>query len=481
MQDSKLFKWIRLLPTQEQNDFLRFVEHAGGKNRQELHGLLSHFLEDVVRGKGSDRESFYKKWRPDSDYDVNYLRKRMTRLQELFDSFLAAQELALHPADQVVFLAKALERRDWGQFIETERRDALKVLQAEPIDDQFFWQQLQLENAYLKLKLASERNVEGPSLQVPMNMVEELYLVQALRFACAARNQDRIIGTAHDYGFLPHVLPHITERITHMNPLVRVYYRVHQMHEEHGSSQHYDAFMADLATYTGMFAPTILRELYQYAINHCVSRLNAREMEFAPRLSELYNDLLNKGILLRNGYIAGDELKNMIGLSARIGQLEVAEELLERYKPLLSPDADPAVANYCKLVIHYYKGEFAQVRRECENVLKDTKDTFYESDARIYYLRACYEMKDFDFVDSQYDAFRMFLRRVRQIGKTRIQRYQGFLLYFNRLYRIMQDHSTLNAAKKKLLETLSQDLDEAKNVADAPWLKDKITQALRGL
>jgi hypothetical protein len=70
MQDSKFFKWIRLLPTQEQNDFLRFVEHAGGKNRQELSGLLSLFLDEIVRGKGLEREVFYKKWRPDAAFDA---------------------------------------------------------------------------------------------------------------------------------------------------------------------------------------------------------------------------------------------------------------------------------------------------------------------------------------------------------------------------------------------------------------------------
>ena len=481
MQDSKFFKWIRLLPTQEQNDFLRFVEHAGGKNRQELSGLLSLFLEEIVRGKGLEREVFYKKWRPGAVFDANYLRKRMTRLQELLDTFLASQELALSQANEIVFLVKALERRGWSQLIENERRDAFKTLQSDPIDEQYFWQQLQLENAYLNLKLSAVRDVEGPSLQVPMNLAEELYLVQALRYACAARNLDRVVGRSHDYGLLPHLLPYIAQRIDTFNPLIRILYRVYVMFEANSSSAHFDTFLAELGQYAGTFTVSIQRELYQYAINHCISRLNIGEQEYAPRLGKLYQDTLENGVLLRNQCIGGDELKNMVALSARLGQIEVAENLLARYAPLLAPDADPAVESYCMVVILYHKREFGAVRRASETVLLHTRDPFYEIDVRIYRWRSSYELKEYGDAESDYDAFRMFLRRVKSLGEERITRYKGYMQFFRRLWRIMAD-PTDPAAQKKALEALGTELDAATDgVADVAWLKEKIAQALRGL
>lgn len=481
MQDSKFFKWIRLLPTQEQNDFLRFVEHAGGKNRQELSGLLSLFLDEIVRGKGLEREVFYKKWRPDATFDANYLRKRMTRLQELLDTFLASQELALSQANEIVFLVKALERRGWSQLIENERRDAFKTLQSDPIDEQYFWQQLQLENAYLNLKLSAVRDVEGPSIQVPMNLAEELYLVQALRYACAARNMDRIVGKSHDYGLLPHLLPYIAQRIDTFNPLIRILYRVYLMLEEPGNRAHHDALLEALSQHAGTFTPSIQRELYQYAINHCISRHNAGEQEYGPRLIQLYQDTLETGVLLRNHCIGGDELKNMVALSARLGQIEVAEILLARYTPLLATDADPAVESYCRVVIHYYKGEFNAVRKVSEEVLMHTRDSFYEIDVRIYRWRSRYELTEYADTESDYDAFRMFIGRVKSLGAERITRYKSYMKFFRRLCRIMGDKE-VGSAKRQALEVLASDLEAAADItADAVWLKDKIAQALRGL
>lgn len=481
MQDSKFFKWVHLLPTQEQNEFLRYVEHAGGKNRQELSGLLALFYEEIVRGKALTREAFYAKWRPGLPFDANYLRKRMTRLQELLDSFLATEELCLDPAQRSVFLIKALERRGWTQFIESEYRDALKLLRPDAIDDQHVWQQLQLENAYLNLKLSAIRDLEGPSLQVPLNLAEELYLVQALRYACAARNLDRVVGRSHHYGLLPHLLPYLRERRATLNPLARILFRVYEMLEEPSNSAHHDALLEELSRHAGTFTPSIQRELYQYAINHCISRHNAGEQEYGPRLVQLYQDTLETGVLLRNHCIGGDELKNMVALSARLGQIEVAEILLARYTPLLAPDADPAVESYCRVVIHYYKGEFNAVRKVSEEVLMHTRDSFYEIDVRIYRWRSRYELKEYADTESDYDAFRMFIGRVKSLGAERITRYKGYMKFFRRLCRIMGDKE-VGAAKRQALELLAADLEAAADItADAVWLKDKIAQALRGL
>jgi hypothetical protein len=354
-------------------------------------------------------------------------------------------------------------------------------MKLDAIDDQYFWQQLQLENAYLNLKLSAVRDIEGPSLQIPLNLAEELYLVQALRYACAARNLDRILGKSHDYGLLPHLLPYIAQRLTTFNPLVRIFFRVYQMLEAHTDSAHHHALLDELSEHAGAFTPSIQRELYQYAINHCISRLNAGEQEYAPPLVKLYEDTLETGVLLRNDCIGGDELKNMIALSARLGQIEVAEVLLARYTPLLAPDADPAVASYCNVVIHYHKGEFSAVRRVSEDVLLHTRDSFYEIDARIYRWRSSYELKEFEDADSDYDAFRMFIGRVKSLGVKRITRYKGYMKFFRRLCKIMTD-KVEGPAKRVALEALGTDIDAAADsTADVTWLKDKIGQALRGL
>jgi hypothetical protein len=483
MQDSKLYKWIHLLSTQEQNDFVRFVEHAGGKSRQELHGLILLFIQEVVRGKENDRELFFQKWRPGTTTDINYLRKRMTKLQELLDSFLAAQELAQNHSNEVVFLAKALERRGWNQFIEREHRDALAVLASHPVDDQHFWQKLQLESAYLNLTLEQARSTNGPTLQTPLDLVEQHYLSQALRFACAAQNQDRIVGSAHDYGLLPLLLPHIASRIDRLHPLVRIYYRVYSMQESPTDRSHYEALLDELQRHAEGFAQPIARELYKYAINHCVRRFNAGELDFSTQLGSLYTYTLAKGLLLRNGQIAAEELKNIIGLTARIGQLALAEQLLAEYSPKLSPNADPAAIAYCNVVILYYKGEYSAARYKCEEVMRDTRDPFLEIDARVYHWRASYELLDFDFGAYQHQSFRMFLRRMNTLGHLRIQGYKQFVQFFSRLYLIVEDLSPTadKAEKKKKLEKLLADIEASDNVMDATWLKAKIAQALSGL
>ena len=90
-------------------------------------------------------------------------------------------------------------------------------------------------------------------------------------------------------------------------------------------------------------------------------------------------------------------------------------------------------------------------------------------------------LKDFADAESDYDAFRMFLGRVKSLGMKRITRYKGYMKIFRRLCRIMGD-KVEESAQRQALEALDADLEAAiDSTADAVWLKDKIAQALRGL
>jgi hypothetical protein len=479
MRDSKLYEWMQKLQWAEQSEFLRYVELMGGKNRDALHQLLDLFLAKVMRGKGMSREEFFNLWRPGTAYDANLLRKRMTALKKLLGEYLSTTELLRQPLASTQFMLKALQQRGWTDLILPECKSAKEQLGQFPIDENHFHNTLQIEDCYVNRILETPRKWRTPVLQSALDDTDLHFILQKLRYACAAYNLDRISGTQHAEGMLPQVLHYIAQTPRVFPPIVRLYYRAYIMLTEPQEPSHFIGFQAELADHAATLSKSIAQELYKFAINHCIGRLNSGEPHFAAALHQLYQDLLGNHVLLTKGTIEAAELKNMMALVLQTGNVPLAEILLEEYGTKLAQDAEPTAVQYHEALIAYYKKEFSKARKLCDLVIRDAQDPFYILDARVCLWRSSFELGDWEYSLAQYDAFRMFLSRAQHLSPQRIASYQQFATHFFSFLRILSKYPPNKHNRKDIeLRRLLAKLEAAPDINYLVWLRNKIKEAL---
>jgi hypothetical protein len=480
MRESKLYQWLIKLSTGEQNDFLRFTDFMGGKNRKELYQLLVLFLNMVVRGKSDvSREVFFSAWKKSEPYDANLLRKRMTALKQLLDEYLATREVLRKDTTRSIFLMRSLHHRGWGEYVQGAYKAAMAQLEEGEMDTQYFGSALEIEDNYLNTVMEVPRKKASPALQAALDYADLDFMVQKLRYACAAFNQDRIMGTNHNLGLLPKLLPHIAENESDFPPLVSMYYRIYRMLTEPEDARHFQMFKETLGTHALKLAKPLARELYKHAINHCIARINAGMPEFAVEIQQLYKATLATEILLTHGTIEAGELKNIVAVLLSTDNIEAAQSLLQEYGPRLNADADPTALIYNQARIHYHKGEYSQARKLCDLVIRDGRDAFYIADARVCLWKSSYELGDLDFSLAQYDAFRMFLGRVQNMSRHHLENYRQFAACFFALLRIRTKYPTgKNARRDAEFARLLTKIESSSPTTNMEWLSNKVKESI---
>jgi hypothetical protein len=501
MRASKLYQWLKKLPTQEQNEFLRYVNYGGGRNREELSSILALFLAKVVRGGEMSREAFWAECWGGEAFDPNRFNKRLSELKGLLDEFLGFQAMRQNPVTKTSLLAQALKQRNLGEFAQSERHDALKTLKNAPIDIADSVLQLQIEENFLQLELSSPRSskrYDEPVFQELMQHVEQYYFAQMLRYACAALNQDRIFGTTHDYGALPSMLPHIERDLPRCHILVRLYYRIYMMQNEPETPSHFEALRDDLAREGARLEADLHRDLYMLAINHCVRRINLGEEAYFEKLSRIYSEIRETGVLLVNGYVNTGELKNIISVAVRSDKIALAYELLDAYGQRLLPGTEWAIA-YNRAVIDYHRAvlyqaalgpqelaaarrsieaEYVRIRKVFYELIGKSDDIFYDMDAKVYYLRVSNELGQFDMFEIQFEPLRVFLGRKKGISAAHKENYRQFIYFLKDLCRIRTDNSLTTKHRRDKLRKLEARLGAAYDIANISWLREKIKEAL---
>ena len=481
MRDSKLYRWLEKMPAAEQNDFLQFLEIRAGKNRRELSLMLKSLIDLVQSAATCSREAFHASVFGDLPFDPNALRKRMTAIKSLLDDFLAITELLNNASAKSVWRLKALQNRGWQEFIESEYQGASDLLAGSKIAPNHFGYAMQLEESYLHLVLEAPRRGKEASFQRILDQTDLNFLVQKLRFACAAANQDRIVGTSHDFGLLQPILGHVAANEAHFPPLVRMYFHIYCLQRNAKEAGHFQAIITDLQAYLPSLETALARELCQFAINHCVARVNDGEHTFRAEIQRLYQWTLETKVLLVDEKIDGSALKNMVAVVLLSGDCDLAERLLKVYGPLLNADSDPTILEHNKAIILYHRKQFSAARKICDLVIRDARDMFIIVDARVCLWRSSFELGDLEFCLTQYDVFRMFLGRVHSMSKEHIARYKRFANGFHALVRICSKYGGTQTGKRNgELKDLLARLETSLPMANLQWLLQKTKEALEG-
>jgi tetratricopeptide (TPR) repeat protein len=478
MHESKLYRYLTRLDRGEQNAFVRYVEALGGKNRDELGRMAKLFIKKVVRGKAISREAFYAAMDWPEPFNPGLLNHRLTDLKKKLDAFLAIHALQHDPRAHALWQLRGLRIRGWTDLLKSEMKAALETLEEAPADADQFLYQMQLAEGLLSATMESARKFKEPSFQKPMQHLEDYFCLQQLRYACAALTLDRILNLQHDYGMLPAVIAHLFTRQSNLPPLLTLYLHTFQMLREPLENAHYLALRSGLEQHWKFVHPEIARELYKYLLNHCAARINAGDTAYIEEIVRIYENTLDTGALLTEGKIEPAQLKNMISMMIRLGNLPVAQRLLDTYIPKLESDAEPGTAPYMRAVLLYHQGQYSEARKLLEIVLRDTEDVFFKVDARLFSWRCSYELGDLDLSEDNFNSVRMYLQRDKLLAMDVRKNYLQFATYLHRLWRICSEEPRMDQRQKKLL-ALEAQLQIAKNVSNIVWLREKIAQELR--
>jgi len=217
-----------------------------------------------------------------------------------------------------------------------------------------------------------------------------------------------------------------------------------------------------------------LIDFFKIAISFCARQLNEGISSYYETSFNLYKTMDNKDLLIENGTIPENNLKNIITISCRADQVKWAVQTLNKYKSFIREEVREEVYHYNLGVIEFYQNNYPKAHDYFTVVYQSLNkiNDIYNVNLRIMMLKCDYEIEQINQESSiaQWHATKKFIRTNQSLSSRNKTAWQNFISIASILHQIKHKYTrtTLEQVKQKM-EELGND-----NIADKQWLLDKI-------
>jgi len=465
MKDPKIIELLKSFSTKEIQGLSEFIKSGYGKYPpaiRKLHTTLAGRYTDW-KSHPAFRKEIYEQVYPATNYDEKKFRYLLADYARLLEDYLAMEGFREDHALREKLLRKQLALRNCSKAykMRRSRERAGKVIDAEHFLERY-------QQAYIHLDhwLAKQQRKEEQNIEEVVENLDRFYLIRKLQLSCSIQNMRNVMARDYRNSFEADIVQLIGQHDFREVPLIAVYRQILLTLTQEPADEHFSNLQKMLLDYASEFSMSQLREMYQYAMNFCIKRVNQGDSAYLSILFNIYKLILPERILMLDGFLPQFDYKNIVTLALRLKELSWTKNFIEEYRAFLPRTERENAYNYNLAHWHFHRKEYSQTRTLFQKVA--FTDIYYELDMRSILLKTYFEQDDVELFFYHASAFRAYIRRNKLVSDYQRLLYRNFILYAGRLIRT-------NGDKKKTM-LIRQELEEKRktaNIGDIRWLLEK--------
>lgn len=456
-------------------ELTRFGEYLDSPffNKDEQLSVFYQYLRKFApefESRSLEKERILEKGIPGLELNEKRLGYLMSDIVDHIEDFIRYNKHMADDMEGYVHLLNQYNSWEADKFFEQTLREARSTLEGEPYRNAphyFKAYLLQSElNAYFDRQ---KKRAYDASLQEAANYLDLFYLSTKLKYSCELINRQKLVASDYTVRLLKEITSHLKETAYEDHPSIAIYFQVLMTFIEGENEVHFEKLRMLLNEHTEKFPPSEARDMYAYAQNYTIRKINAGDKKYLREYFDLSRSALEKGLLTVDGDLSPWTYKNIVVAALRVGEFEWAEQFIKQYKAKLNEKFRSNAYNYNMGALMFYKGQFGEALRLINQV--EFTDIFYALDTRTMQIKIYYQLDEWDPMQSAIEAFKVYLRRNKTLSDNVKQLYNNFLKFVERL-------SKLTKRDKQKLEELKERIEETRQIADIGWLQTKVNEKL---
>ncbi len=396
-------------------------------------------------------------------FDGQQLRLVSSYLQRQAEAFLAYQRWRNSMGAFESDLAKEMRHRGLENHFKESLRTAKQVLGQQPLRNseyhsrlgQVLWEEARFES---HLKPSDVTYLEQLS-----NNADLGWILQKLRYLCLNRMQQTMYTLDHVLPLRTEVEAIILHRDLLANTAVATWYYCLKMLEEPEAPHYFGQFKQSFLGHNQLFNDDEIRDLYLFALNYCIRRVNVGQKSFFHDIMGFYKDGLQKGYILDNGVLSRSTYHNIVAAGLQTLEFEWVEDFIVRYQNSLERTHRDSSFSFNKARL-----EFA--RKRYDNALALLQHAHYYDPllnltAKTMSLKIYYELGEYDLLQAHLEALKNYIRRKVTLGYHRTN-------YLN-LVKYTQKLVTVNRFSAKDVAQLKGKIQVEPVLTEREWLLEQ--------
>jgi hypothetical protein len=464
-ENYKLYETIQTLDKREIRQIKRVLQSPFFVLRNDVGQLFEILVKYHLKGKAfPKKEVIFEKVFPEKTFDYALLRGTMSDLFELIEEYFLIQKRRNGKLKTRHLLAEIYRERKLPKAYQSVVKKTATILERQSLRNEFYYQQLldfQLEEMNFKVK---NQRTKDFNLGAISETIDIVFLVQKLKHACTQITHQQVFKTEYDFGLLPHLLPIIAEEKYLKIPAVAIYYYCYRFLTDEKGTVFFEKFKTTLFQNKSLFDVLEMKELYLFAINFCIRKLNQGKRNFSHEILELYKDGLEANYFLENGMLSRFTFNNIVAAGIFMEEFDWLEKIIENYSEKLEEEYRDSTVNFNLARLEYTRKNYGKAMLHLQKV--GSKDLVNNLISKTLLMRIYYELEEYDSLFSHLDSFQIYIRR-REVSDFHRKNYMNAI-------RLVKKLVAMPELDKETKEALKKEIEEEEILTEREWLLSKV-------
>ena len=255
-------------------------------------------------------------------------------------------------------------------------------------------------------------------------------------------------------------------------PTIVAYYTVIKMLDDIENPEHYTKLKNLLSDHEKEYTKANLNELYNFASNYCVSRVNRGDKNFQKELFNIYQRSVKNKTVLSNGRIAGWDYKNIATLGCHLKEFNWTYHFIEDHKDKLIESHKVNAYNYSLAFYYASKRDFDKA----SDLLLEVQFTElqYHLGGNLLLVRCYYELGNMEALFSLLESLRIYVIRSKKMTTKEKKGYNSMIRFAKKIVHLKAERIAMSKKEFELkAQKLEQDIATNSNVYAKSWLLEK--------
>ncbi len=398
------------------------------------------------------------------EYNDTQLRRICSDLSQLAVDFLGVLEgekdsISINRYQAQALFDKNLEKH-YKTIASNEKQKTKNELQTADI----LLANFLVENQRDAWLIRDMRRTQQTNVTQAAEALDIYYLAERLRMCCDVLNYQNVLNMPIQLVGNEYIIALAEHEKYAEIPILKIYKSILKTLLEATETAHFQHLKTVLEAHISVVKPAQQREIYTFALNYCIRKINLGESDFYKELFELYQYVLLKNYIFDGEKLPAWDYKNIVTLGLRLKEFAWVERFLYDYNDRLPNDFKENALNYNLAKLNFAKGKFGKVLDFLQVV--EYQDIFYTLDSKALLIKTYFELAEWAAIDAQLESFRVFLVREKTVSETTRQQFLNFCKFTKKL---------LLFPNKKKMQAILAELEANTEVADKQWLRSKCT------
>jgi hypothetical protein len=477
MESSKLYISLKYLNIYELGSFDKFLRSPYFNQNENLIKLF-HILVPFLKSRKEidlDKYQIWEKIFDKLEFDDKNFRKLTSDLLKLLERYISQQIYDENDALITNQLLQGITRKGAFKMYNSALAAAERLVERNfDRNADYYYQQYMLEKNKFNFTSEFEKKSKKQTKHNWLNIkeisenIDIFFISEKLKLYSTLLSAKSIKKIDVNLNFIDEIIKFVETSNFLQYPPIAIYYQIYLTLNDSKNEDHYHKLKELIVKNIHLFPKDEAIDIYESALNYCISKANSGSGEFYVELLNLYKGMLSNEILDSPGRLNPTNFRNIIFTASRVKDYKWAEWFIETYKDKLDERYRDNAVTFNLARLNYYKKDYDKVKKYLRDV--EFNDLAYELSAKSMLIATYYDTDDYDPLYSLLDSFNMFLNRNKKtIPEQKGKAHQVLIKFVKKLINI-------NPSDKKAKEKLRQDIEKSGDIPDKQWLLDRVDE-----